>query len=143
MRVCTDLTVLMGGCFFFIAWVPKVPSAFNLITSGFFLKGKTKHNEEDFQSCVYVEKQGMCAPVQGRHAVNGLEAATCRHHIEAVSAVAGDVEVVFGVAVLHHHDEPCPPVGQVIASHSLAALRTHTNKLTCEFTARSNALQAL
>lgn len=77
------------------------------------------------------EKEGTCVPVQGRHAVNGLEAATCRHHVEAVSAIAGDVEVVFGVAVLHHHDEPCPPVGQVIASHSLTALRMHTNKHTC------------
>lgn len=93
----------------------------------------------------------MCVPVQRWYTVNGLEAATCRHHIEAVSAVTGDVEVVFGVAVLHHHDEPCPPVGQVIASHSLTALRTHINKHSqrsrkthsCEFTARSNTLYAV
>ena len=66
-------------------------------------------------------------PVQRRYAVDGLEAATRRHHIEAVSAVAGDVEVVFGVAVFHHHNESCPAVSQVVARHSLAALRTHTH----------------
>lgn len=65
----------------------------------------------------------MHAPVQRRYAVNGLQAAARRHHIEAVSAVTGDVEVVLGVAVLHHHDEPRPAVGQVVARHSLAALR--------------------
>ena len=65
----------------------------------------------------------MCVPVQRRYAVYGLEAAACGHHIEAVSAVTGDVEVVFGVAVLHHHDEPRPAVGQVVARHALAALR--------------------
>ena len=63
--------------------------------------------------------------MQRRDAVDGLEAAARGHHIEAVSAVAGDVEVVFGVAVLHHHDEPRPAVGQVVARHALAALRAH------------------
>lgn len=70
----------------------------------------------------------MCVPVQRRYAVDGLEAAACGHHIEAVSAVTGDVEVVFGVAVLHHHDEPRPAVGQVVARHAFAALRAHTQK---------------
>lgn len=93
--------------------------------------------KRDFQSCVYVKKEkkkkrgNMCVPVQRRYAVNGLEAATRRHHIEAVSAVTGDVEVVFGVAVLHHHDEPCPAVGQVVARHSLTALRKDTIPHSC------------
>lgn len=64
----------------------------------------------------------QCVPMQRRHAVDGLEAAARRHHVEAVGAVARDVEVVFGVAVLHHHDEPRPAVGQVVARHPLAAL---------------------
>lgn len=76
------------------------------------------------------EETYMCVPVQRRYAVDGLEAAACGHHIEAVSAVTGHVEVVFGVAVLHHHDEPRPAVGQVIARHALAPLRAqpHTNE---------------
>lgn len=65
-------------------------------------------------------------PVQRRDAVDGLQTATCRHHIEAVSAVTGDVEVVFRVAVLHHHNEARPTVGQIVACHSFAALRAHT-----------------
>lgn len=28
------------------------------------------------------------------------------------------------MAVLHHHDEPRPAVGQVVAGHALAALKT-------------------
>lgn len=84
-----------------------------------------------FQNFFLCEELGVCLrarlPVQRRYAVDGLEAATRRHHIEAVSAVAGDVEVVFGVAVFHHHNEPCPAVGQVVARHSLTALRTHTH----------------
>lgn len=65
-------------------------------------------------------------PVQRWDTVNGLQTATRRHHIEAVSAVTGDVEVVFRVAVLHHHNEACPAVGQVVACHSFTALRGHT-----------------
>lgn len=65
----------------------------------------------------------ICVPVQRRYAVDGLEAAARGHHIEAVSAVTGDMEVVFGVAVLHHDDESRPAVGQVVARHALAALR--------------------
>lgn len=68
-------------------------------------------------------------PVQRRDAVNGLQTATCRHHIEAVSAVTGDVEVVFRVAVLHHHNEACPAVGQIVACHSFTALRAHTQQM--------------
>lgn len=60
--------------------------------------------------------------MQWRNAVDGLQTATCRHHIETVSAVTGDVEVVFWVAVLHHHDEAGPSVGQVVARHSFTAL---------------------
>lgn len=67
----------------------------------------------------------VAKPVQGRHAVHRLEAAARRHHVEAVGAVARDVEVVLGVAVLHHHDEPRPAVGQVVAGHALAALPTN------------------
>lgn len=65
-------------------------------------------------------------PVQRRDTVNSLQTATCRHHIEAVSAVTGDMEVVFRVAVLHHHNEACPAVGQIVACHSFTALRAHT-----------------
>lgn len=79
--------------------------------------------------------------MQRRDAVDGLEAAARGHHIEAVSAVAGDVEVVFRVAVLHHHDEPCPAVGQVVAGHALTALRAHerTRSVTIP-TTKSNAM---
>lgn len=63
--------------------------------------------------------------MQRRDAVNGLQAAACGHYVEAVSAVTGNVEVVLGVAVLHHHDETCPAMGQVVARHSLTALKTH------------------
>lgn len=66
---------------------------------------------------------GGVVPVQRRYAVDGLQAAARGHHIEAVSAVAGNMEVVLGVAVLHHHDEPRPAVGQVVAGHALAALK--------------------
>lgn len=34
-----------------------------------------------------VSEQSVCLPVQGRHAVDGLQAASGRHHIEAVSTV--------------------------------------------------------
>lgn len=61
-------------------------------------------------------------PVQRWHAVDGLEASSCGHYVEAVSAVTGDVEVVFRVAVLHHHDKPRPAVGQVVACHAFAPL---------------------
>lgn len=64
-------------------------------------------------------------PVQGRDAVDGFEAAACRHHVEAVAAVTRHVEVMFGMSVLHHDDEPRPAVGQVVAGHALAALRAH------------------
>lgn len=74
--------------------------------------------------------------MQGRHAVDGLEAAARRHHVEAVSAVAGDVEVVFGVAVLHHHDEPRPAVGQVVAGHAFTALRKEKTNLRCSYCLR-------
>lgn len=64
-------------------------------------------------------------PVQRRDAVDGFEAAACRHHIEAVAAVTGHVQVVSGVSVLHHDDEPRPAVSQVVTGHPLPTL-THT-----------------
>lgn len=62
-------------------------------------------------------------PVQGRDAVLCFEAATRGDDIEAVGAVTLDVQVGFGVPVLHHHDEPCPAVRQVVACHPLTALQ--------------------
>lgn len=67
----------------------------------------------------------MCVPVQRWYAVYGLEAAACGYHVEAVSAVTGDVEVVLGVAVLNYHDEPRPAMGQVVTCHAFTALRAH------------------
>lgn len=61
-------------------------------------------------------------PVQGRDAVLCFETATRGDNIEAVGAVALDVQVGLGVPVLHHHNEPCPAVRQVVAGHPLAAL---------------------
>lgn len=65
----------------------------------------------------------VCVPVQWRDAVYGLEAPARGHHVKAVGAVTGHMEVVLGVAVLHHHDEARPAVGQVVARHALPALR--------------------
>lgn len=67
----------------------------------------------------------MCCsePVQRRDAVDGFEAAACRHHVEAVAAVTRHVEVMFGMSVLHHDDEPRPAVGQVITRHPLPTLK--------------------
>lgn len=62
--------------------------------------------------------------MQRGDAVDGLEAAARRHHVEAVAAVTRHVQVVPGVSVLHHHDEAGPPVGQVVAGHALAPLRS-------------------
>lgn len=107
-----------------------------------------KKKKNDFQGYVYVSKKRkregtrccVCLPVQRWYAVDGLEAAARGHHIEAVSAVAGHVEVVFGVAVLHHHDEPCPAVGQVVARHALAALSRHERRRT-HICVRTNPVQ--
>lgn len=84
---------------------------------------------------MYVRK--TCVPVQRWHTVDGLQAAARRHDIEAVSAVAGDVEVVFRVAVLNHHDEPRPAVGQVVACHAFTALRTHQRYIKVYVTVRT------
>lgn len=65
----------------------------------------------------------MCIPVQRRYTVDSFEAAACGYHIEAVSAVTGDVEVVFGVTILNYNNEPRPAVGQVVACHAFTALR--------------------
>lgn len=61
-------------------------------------------------------------PVQGGDAVHRLQAAARRHHVEALAAVAGHVQVVPGVPVFHHHDKPRPPVRQVVAGHPLSTL---------------------
>lgn len=90
----------------------------------------TSPRHQNLMYCAYPKVYCVCSsetvPVQRRNAVNGFQTAACRHHIEAVSAVTGDVEVVFRVAVLHHHDEACPAVGQVVACHSFTTLWAHT-----------------
>ncbi len=65
----------------------------------------------------------MCLPVQRRHAVDGLQAAAGRHHIEAVRTVTWHMEVVLWVTVLHDDDKPRPPVSQIVACHSFPTLR--------------------
>lgn len=62
--------------------------------------------------------------MQRRDTVHCLQAASCRHHVEAVAAVTRNMQVVLGVPVLHHDDEAGPAVGQVVAGHPLSALRT-------------------
>lgn len=71
-------------------------------------------------------------PVQRGDAVHGLQAAARRHHVEAVAAVAGHVEVMPGVSVLHHDDEPRPAVGQVVTGHPLSPLRSSSRHRTPE-----------
>lgn len=66
--------------------------------------------------------------MQGGDAVHGLQAAARRHHVEAVAAVTRHVEVMPGVSVLHHHDEPRPPMGQVVAGHPLSPLRSTSSQ---------------
>lgn len=60
--------------------------------------------------------------MQRRDAVDGLKAASCGHHIEAVSAVAGNMEVVFMVAIFHHNNEPSPSMSQVVTRHTFTSL---------------------
>ncbi len=67
-----------------------------------------------------------CLPVQRRHAVDGLQAAAGRHHIEAVSTVTWHMEVVLWVTVLHDDDKPRPPVSQIVTCHSFPTLINKT-----------------
>ena len=62
-------------------------------------------------------------PVQRRDAVQGFEAAARRHHVEAVAAVTGHVQVMSRVPVFHHDDKPRPSMRQVVAGHPLSTLR--------------------
>lgn len=74
-------------------------------------------------SCPTPPSPAYPTPVQGRDAVLCFEAATRGDDIEAVGAVTLDVQVGLGVPVLHHHDEPCPAVCQIVARHPLTALQ--------------------
>lgn len=60
--------------------------------------------------------------MQRGDAVDGFEAAARRHHVETVAAVAGHVEVMSRVSVLHHDHESRPAVRQVVTGHPLSTL---------------------
>lgn len=78
--------------------------------------------------CVWLMRQFSSEPVQRRDAVDGFQAAARRHHVEAIAAVTWHMEVMSGVSVLHHDDEPGPAVGQVVACHPLSALRKYSQE---------------
>ena len=69
-----------------------------------------------------VERGENILPVKRRHRVDGAQLAPGRNNIVALLAVAFDIDPLVLVSVFHHHHQPSPAFGQVISSHSFAAL---------------------